>query len=91
MHGIERYLDGVVETAGFANLAGVVDDARSLPTLYARHDVWRRVTCDWLARLELRGLLDPEAAVRNAKWLAYGAAKEAFRVTGGLERAWAQE
>ncbi len=80
--GIERYLDGVVETAGFAKLAGFVDDARSLPVLWARHDVWRRTTCDWLARLQLRGLLDAEAAERWARWLAHGASADAFRVAG---------
>jgi len=78
--GIERYLDAVVETAGFRKLAGFVDDARALPTLWARHDVWRRTTCDWLARLERRGLIDEGAAVRSARWLAYGAARDTFRV-----------
>ncbi len=80
VHGIERYLSGVVETAGFGKLAGFVDDTRSLPTLWARHDVWRRTTCDWLARLELRGLIDPESALRAARWLAHDAAAEAFRL-----------
>ncbi len=83
VHGIERYLDSTVETAGFAKLAGFVDDARALPTLRARHDVWRRVTCDWLARQELKGLVDPVSAERIASWLAYGAAKDAFRVADG--------
>lgn len=80
VHGIERYLGAVVEIAGFAKLAGFVDDARSLPMLYARHDVWRRTTCDWLARLEVRGLLDADASERWARWLAHGAAVDAFRL-----------
>jgi len=83
VHGIERYLGAVVETAGFGKLAGFADDARSLPALYVRHDVWRRTTCDWLARLERRGLIDPEAAERAARWLAHDAAAEAFRVADG--------
>src|SRR5690606_13144335 len=77
VHGIERYLGAVVEIAGFAKLAGFVDDARSLPMLYARHDVWRRTTCDWLARLEVRGLLDADASERWARWLAHGSAWDA--------------
>ncbi|HEX7001801.1 MAG TPA: glucuronate isomerase [Trueperaceae bacterium] len=80
VHGIERYLAATAETAGFHKLAGYVDDARSLPTLRARHEVWRRVTCDWLARLELRGLIGAESTPRLANWLAYGAAKDAFRI-----------
>lgn len=82
VNGIERYLASTVETAGFHKLAGFVDDARALPTLRARHDVWRRVTCDWLARMELRGLIDPESTPQLAAWLAHGAAKDAFRVAG---------
>ena len=82
VNGIQRYLASTVETAGFHKLAGFVDDARALPTLRARHDVWRRVTCDWLARMELRGLVDPEVSPHLAEWLAHGAAKDAFRVAG---------
>ncbi|HEY4413085.1 MAG TPA: glucuronate isomerase, partial [Gaiellaceae bacterium] len=48
--GIDRFLDRVVETAGIRNLAGFVDDARALTALPARHDLWRRRTCGWLAR-----------------------------------------
>ena len=48
--GIDRFLDRVTETAGLYNLAGFVDDARALTALPARHDLWRRRTCGWLAR-----------------------------------------
>ena len=48
--GIRRYLDQVVETAGFHNLAGFNDDTRALLSIPARHDVWRREVSGFLAR-----------------------------------------
>ncbi len=44
--GMRRYLDAVVETAGIYNLAGFNDDTLAFASIPARHDVWRRVTCD---------------------------------------------
>ena len=48
--GIRRYLDQVVESAGFYNLAGFNDDTRALLSIPARHDVWRREVCGFLGR-----------------------------------------
>lgn len=79
-NGIDRYLDSVSETAGFYNLAGFVDDARNLVAIPARHDVWRRVTCAWLARKVLLGSLDEENATRIASELASGLARKAYRL-----------
>src|SRR5690606_7311264 len=78
--GFDRYLDRVVETAGVYNLAGFNDDTRAFPSIRTRHDVWRRTTCNWLAGMVARGLLDEEAAPGMARWLAYDAAKEAYRL-----------
>jgi glucuronate isomerase len=80
-NGIARYLDSVTETAGFRNLAGFVDDARNLIAIPARHDVWRRVTCAWLAGKVLLGILDEENAVRIAGELACGLARQAYRLS----------
>ena len=79
-NGILRYLDSVTETAGFHNLAGFVDDARNLIAIPARHDVWRRVTCAWLASRVLFGILDEEDAARIAGELACGLARRAYRL-----------
>ena len=76
--GIERYLDQVVETAGFYNLAGFNDDTRAFASIPARHDVWRRVTSNWLANEVRRGLLDEPDAHEVARWLAIGAARSAY-------------
>jgi glucuronate isomerase len=54
-NGMRRYFDRVIETAGFYNLAGFNDDTRVFTSIPSRHDVWRRVSCDWLAGLVVRG------------------------------------
>jgi glucuronate isomerase len=78
--GIDRFLDRVTETAGLYNLAGFVDDARALTALPARHDLWRRRTCGWLARKVEAGFVGEETAHRLASELAYGLVRRAYRV-----------
>jgi glucuronate isomerase len=78
--GIDRFLERVTETAGLYNLAGFVDDARALTALPARHDLWRRRTCGWLARKVDAGFLDEEEARRLARELAYGLVRRAYRL-----------
>lgn len=78
--GMERYLDAVTETAGIYNLAGFVDDTRAFPSIPARHDVWRRVTCNWLAGRAVRGLIDRDEAPALARALAYDLTKETYRL-----------
>jgi glucuronate isomerase len=78
--GMERYLERVVETAGVYNLAGFNDDTRAFPSIPTRHDVWRRVVASTLATWAMRGLLDADEAPAVARWLAYDAAKAAYRL-----------
>lgn len=78
--GMERFLDAVVETAGVYNLAGFNDDTRAFASIPARHDVWRRVTCNWLAGETVKGLVDEEEAADMAYELAYGLAKSAYNL-----------
>jgi glucuronate isomerase len=78
--GMERYLDAVVETAGIFNLAGFNDDTRAFPSIRARHDVWRRVSCNWLAGRVVRGLIDEDVAPSLARALAYDQAKSTYRL-----------
>ena len=78
--GMERYLDAVVETAGIYNLAGFNDDTRAFVSIPARHDVWRRVTCNWLAGEVVKGLMDEEDASGVARDLAYKLAKTAYKL-----------
>jgi len=80
VNGMRRYLDSVVETAGLYNLAGFNDDTRAFASIPARHDVWRRVTCDWLAGLAVQGLLAEDEAADMAYECAYGLAKRVYRL-----------
>jgi glucuronate isomerase len=77
-NGMRRYLDRVVETAGVYNLAGFNDDTRAFASIPARHDVWRRVSCDWLAGMVVSGLLDEGDAAEMAVELARTLALEAY-------------
>jgi glucuronate isomerase len=86
VNGVQRYLDQVVETAGLYNTAGFNDDTRAFASIPARHDVWRRVTCNWLAGLAVRGLIDEADAAELAYQCAYGLAKRAYRMPEEMTR-----
>jgi glucuronate isomerase len=81
-HGMRRYLNSVMETAGLYNSAGFNDDTRAFASIPARHDVWRRVTCDWLAGALVTGVVDEEDARDMARQFAPGLARRAY----GFER-----
>jgi glucuronate isomerase len=81
VNGMRRYLDRVVETAGLANTAGFNDDTRAFASIPARHDVWRRVSCDWLAGLVAEGLLDEDDATDMALDCATRLALRAYNLT----------
>ena len=78
--GIRRFYQSVVETAGFANTVGFNDDARSLLSIPARHDVARRVNAGYLAGLVAEHRMEREDAVQIAEDLACNLARRAFRV-----------
>jgi glucuronate isomerase len=80
VNGMRRFFDLVIETAGLYNTAGFNDDTRAFASIPARHDVWRRVSCDWLAGLVAQGLLEQDEAAAMAYDCAYGLAKRAYRV-----------
>lgn len=79
-NGIRRYLDQVVETAGFANLAGFNDDTRALLSIPARHDVWRREVCRFLAQFVTEHRMSRKEAEIVAGELSYGNAKKAYKL-----------
>jgi glucuronate isomerase len=78
--GMHRYLDAIVETAGIQNTAGFNDDTRAFASIPARHDVWRRVTCDWLADRLVTGTIDEEDAQAMARDFAHDLAKRAYNL-----------
>jgi glucuronate isomerase len=78
---MRRFYRLVAETAGFANTVGFNDDARSLLSVPARHDVARRLNAGYLAGLVAEHRLEEEDAFAIAEDLAYTLARQAFRVT----------
>jgi glucuronate isomerase len=84
INGMRRYFDRVVETAGLYNTVGFNDDTRAFPSIRARHDMWRRASCNWLAGLVVRGIVDEEDAAQMAREMAYGLARRAYRL-GGMD------
>jgi glucuronate isomerase len=78
VNGMRRYFDRVIETAGLYNTAGFNDDTRAFASIPSRHDVWRRVSCDWLAGLVVQGLIAEDEAAEMAPQCASGLAKRAY-------------
>jgi glucuronate isomerase len=80
IHGMSRYFDRVMETAGLQNTAGFNDDTRAFPSIPARHDLWRRVSANWIAGLVVRGIVDVEDAREMILDMAYRLAKKAYKI-----------
>ncbi|MFK7874368.1 MAG: glucuronate isomerase [Paracoccaceae bacterium] len=78
--GIARYFDRVVETAGYANLAGFNDDTRAFLSIPARHDLWRRGVALHLSQQIARGYFDLATALDLAVQLAGAQARAAYRL-----------
>lgn len=79
-NGMHRYFEAVIETAGLYNTAGFNDDTRGFLSIPSRHDVWRRASANWLAGLQVRGIIDRNDAESMMFDLAVGLAKKAYRL-----------
>jgi glucuronate isomerase len=78
--GMLRFLEQTVETAGFANTVGFNDDTRAFMSIPARHDVWRRVVCRFLATGVVEHRFAEDEARELAPALARDLAKAAYRL-----------
>ncbi|MBA3506201.1 MAG: glucuronate isomerase, partial [Betaproteobacteria bacterium] len=78
--GMRRFREQVIETAGFYNTVGFNDDTRAFLSIPARHDVARRMDCRFLATLVMEHRLGEDEASELAPLLAYGLAKQAYRL-----------
>jgi hypothetical protein len=58
--------------------SGLQRYTRAFPSIPSRHDVWRRVTCHWLAGMVVTGVVDSEEAAGMAREFAYGLANRAY-------------
>ncbi len=80
LNGMTRYFDLVMETCGVYNTVGFNDDTRAFASIPARHDLWRRASVNWLAGLVLRSIIDMDDASEMAYAMAYGLAKQAYKL-----------
>ena len=78
--GMRRFREQTTETAGFYNTVGFNDDTRAFLSIPARHDMARRIDCGFLARLVCEHRITDEEAHEVAQYLAYDAAKQAYRL-----------
>jgi glucuronate isomerase len=78
INGMKCYFDQVMETAGIQNTAGFNDDTRAFVSIPARHDLWRRISANWVAGLMTRGIVDLEDAQEMVLDLAYRLTKKAY-------------
>ncbi|GAP41233.1 glucuronate isomerase [Flexilinea flocculi] len=79
-NGMTRFFDSVTETAGLYNLSGFIDDTRAFPSIPARHDVWRRVVSNWLAKMVSRSFIDTQDALDLANMLVYRQPKSVYKL-----------
>jgi glucuronate isomerase len=80
LHGMTRYRESVIETAGLYNTVGFNDDTRAFPSIPARHDLSRRVDANWIAGLVVRGIVDLQDAEEMIRETAYQLAKKTYRI-----------
>jgi glucuronate isomerase len=78
--GMRRFRENVTETAGFYNTVGFNDDTRAFLSIPARHDVARRIDCNFLARLVAEHRMEEWEAAELAVDLAYNLVKVAYKL-----------
>lgn len=69
--GMARFRELAMETAGFYNTSGFVDDTRAFASIPARHDLSRRVDAGYLAKLVAEHRLGLDESIETAIDLAY--------------------
>lgn len=80
IEGMTRFRQSVIETAGIYNTAGFNDDTRAFLSIPARHDMSRRIDCNFLGRLLARHIVDIQEARGMARSLAYELAKKTYKL-----------
>ncbi|KAJ54310.1 hypothetical protein ACMU_18990 [Actibacterium mucosum KCTC 23349] len=83
--GMARQFDQVVETAGFHNLAGFVDDTRALLSIPARHDVYRRSVAAFLSQQVGEHQMGMQDAHAVARALAVELVQDSYRLNNTNE------
>jgi glucuronate isomerase len=76
--GMARFRELTVETAGFYNTSGFVDDTRAFASIPARHDLARRMDAGYLAKLVAEHRLGLNEAIETAIDLSYHLPLQAY-------------
>ncbi|ODT12055.1 MAG: glucuronate isomerase [Microbacterium sp. SCN 70-18] len=80
---MRRFREAVVDTAGFYNTSGFVDDTRAFCSIPARHDLSRRIDAGYLGRLVAEHRLDLDEAVATAVDLAQTLPRQSYPAPDG--------
>ncbi|WP_446667026.1 glucuronate isomerase [Flexivirga sp. B27] len=75
---MRRFRESAVETAGFYNTSGFVDDTRAFASIPARHDLSRRIDAGYLGRLVAEGRLSMDEALDTMVDLSHRLALTAY-------------
>lgn len=78
--GMRRYRENITETAGFYNTVGFNDDTRAFLSIPARHDVARRMDCNFLSRWVADHRINEDEALILAQDLSYNLVKKAYKL-----------
>ena len=78
--GMRRFREQTTETAGFYNTVGFNDDTRAFLSIPARHDMARRMDCNFLAQLVAEHRLALDEAHEVAEALSYSLARQAYKL-----------
>ncbi len=80
VEGMRRFRQQTTETAGFYNTVGFNDDTRAFLSIPARHDVARRMDCNFVAELVADHRLPEDEAHELARQLTGDLVREAYRL-----------
>lgn len=80
LNGMRRWRDATVETAGYLNTIGFIDDTRAFLSIPVRHDVARRFDAGYLANLVSARRIEEDEARHLAGQVAYHLSKDFFNL-----------
>ncbi|MCF6270075.1 MAG: glucuronate isomerase [Melioribacteraceae bacterium] len=80
IQGMRRFREMTTETAGFYNTVGFNDDTRAFLSIPARHDLARRVDCNFLAQQVSEHIIDIDDAHKLSYELTNGLVKKAYNL-----------
>lgn len=80
IQGMRRFREMTTETAGFYNTVGFNDDTRAFVSIPARHDLARRVDCNFLGQQVCEHIIDIDTAHKLSYELANGLVKKAYNL-----------